>query len=476
MENLKKSILFSLISVFLQVYTGSFVLMFLAKLLKLSNFGELSFGIALSGIIATCADFGLSLMTIRDLPQNRFISEEYLSNVFTQKLIISIVVLFLGYLYIQVFFSSENYFWIKLLFLIDGIILSYSGYLVAFFQATNKFKTEAYSVILGAVSLTIIVLSHYILKFSFEILCLFFVFSHLVKLIWLLVSSKQVNSIKKLTYNKKIQNYLFKNSWSFGLHYIIGVFYFSVDTQIIAKILGINQLALYSSAFRVITAILLFSNIISQVFLPYLSSRYKQIDNQFKEIVQQLILVVFCCTYFIGTVMIIFREEVMSLLYKVEYIGSAILFMPLLFMCLLRGMAGIFGILLTISNHQENRVKAIIASLIISFASNYILIPIYKIQGAAFASMLTHMVLLISYIFYVYRIYNTTFMNKKLILIFIFTNAFTLVLYLFIKSKLLSLILLGILLLIVIKFLQREILYFFEIIKGNFNNSNIKIS
>ena len=75
MENLKKSILFSLISVFLQVYTGSIVLMFLAKLLKLSNFGELSFGIALSGIIATCADFGLSLMTIRDLPQNKFISE-----------------------------------------------------------------------------------------------------------------------------------------------------------------------------------------------------------------------------------------------------------------------------------------------------------------------------------------------------------------------------------------------------------------
>jgi O-antigen/teichoic acid export membrane protein len=348
--------------------------------------------------------------------------------------------------------------------------------LVALFQATNKFKTEAYSVILGAVLLTIIVVSHYILKFSFEILCLLFVFSHLVKLIWLLVNSKQVNSIKKLTYNKNIQNYLFKNSWSFGLHYIIGVFYFSVDTQIISKILGINQLALYSSAFRVITAILLFSNIITQVFLPYLSSRYKQIDNQFKDIVQQLILVVFCCTYFIGTVMIIFREEVMSLLYKVEYIGSAILFMPLLFMCLLRGMAGIFGILLTISNHQEYRVKAIIASLIISFVSNYILIPIYKIQGAAFASMLTHMVLLMSYIFYVYRIYRTTFMNKKLILIFIATNAFTLVLYLCLKSKLLSLIFLGILLLIVIKYLQREILYFFEIIKGNFNNSNTKIS
>ena len=152
-----------MISVFLQVYTGSIVLIFLAKLLNLSNFGELSFGIALSGIIATCGDFGYSLMTIRDLPQNRFVTREYISNVLIQKHIINIAVFLLGFFYIFIFFSSGNYFWIKVLFLVDGIILSYTAYLVALFQATSKFKTEAYSVIIGAFFLTIIVILQYMI-------------------------------------------------------------------------------------------------------------------------------------------------------------------------------------------------------------------------------------------------------------------------------------------------------------------------
>ena len=454
-----------MISVFLQVYTGSIVLIFLAKLLNLSNFGELSFGIALSGIIATCGDFGYSLMTIRDLPQNRFVTREYISNVLIQKHIINIAVFLLGFFYIFIFFSSGNYFWIKVLFLVDGIILSYTAYLVALFQATSKFKTEAYSVIIGAFFLTIIVILQYILKFPFEILCLLLVCSHFIKLIWLFFNSRTVISIQRPTYNKEIQGYLFRNSWSFGLHYIIGVFYFSLDTQIISKILGNTQLALYSSAFRVITAILLFSNILTQVFLPYLSSRYKQIDNHFKALVRQLILVVFCGTFFMGIVMIIFSEEVIGLLYKADYLGSAILFMPLLFMSILRGIAGIFGILLTISDHQVYRVKAIFASLVISFLSNYILIPIYGIQGAAFASMLTHMVLLISYVFYVKRIYKTTFVNTKGIGIFLASIGFTIITHYFIQSKFLSIIFVGIYLMILVKVLWHEILYFLQIVK-----------
>ena len=73
----------------LQLYSGSIVIILLAKLLEIEEFGDFAYGVSLSGIISTCAEFGFSLMTLRDVPQKRYEQQPYVINVLFQKTIIS---------------------------------------------------------------------------------------------------------------------------------------------------------------------------------------------------------------------------------------------------------------------------------------------------------------------------------------------------------------------------------------------------
>lgn len=415
MSKLKHKVGFSSVSLFLQVYTGSIILILLAKYFHIYDYGELIFGISLSSIIATCSEFGYSLMTLKDVPQKKFRLNEYVYNVLFQKHVISFLVFFVASLYIYIYYLNDN-FSIKMCFIIDGIILSYTSYFISLFQALGSFKDELLATILNALLISLLLFAKYNLEFSFEVFCILFISCHFIRLVWVLFKFRHLLKNRLELFSKTIQSYLVKNSWTYGIHYIIGVFYFTIDTQIIFSSLGKGPLAIYSSAFRVITSILLISNVFNQVFLPYISSKFISKEETISDLVNQLLFITILIIYFSGALLIIFDTKIVLFLYSDKYLQSVSLFFPILVMTILRGMAGILGIILTVSDNQVDRIKSIIFSFIISILANVYLINKFQILGAAYASVITHTVLLLSYIFYSRKVFSFGLLNLKIII------------------------------------------------------------
>lgn len=409
---LKRNIGFSTISAMLQLYNGSIVLILLVKLMDVEHYGEIAFGISLAGIISTFGEFGFSLMTTRDIPQKKFENSAYVSNVIIQKAIINFLVLIGGLVYLFVFYSGKEFFHIKILFLLDGLILSFSSYFVAFLQSVNRFRYETEAALLNAILLSITLLFYKLFNLSFGLVCILFVSVYFFRLLWLIIRSKQMLTLKSPFFDRGIQKYLLKTSWSFGLHYIMGVLYFSIDAQIIYSFLGNERLALYNAAFRIVSIALIFANILMQVFLPYLSSISNTQKKKFKIIVVILLNSLLFLTCSFAVFVLLFDHSIILILYKSQYNSVTTLFLPLLAMCILRGVALVFGMLLTISDNQMFRVKAIFISLIISISANLYLIPHFGIMGAALASLLTHLFLAGAYIFFVKKLYHSFFINR----------------------------------------------------------------
>ncbi|KAG1650676.1 putative low-salt glycan biosynthesis flippase Agl15 [Nymphon striatum] len=172
-----------------------------------------------------------------------------------------------------------------------------------------------------------------------------------------------------------------------------------IDTQIISLYLGATDVALYQSVFRIILILLVFSDIVSNVLLPYLSYKYHQKEN-ISELVSKIFLymLIIGCSLFLAFTS--FKISILELLYTPEYVQAAVLVLPFSIVVILRTSSALLGNILTISNRQVYRVLTVGVSLVVSIVLNLICIPKYGILSAAWVSVVVHVVLFGMYYFY----------------------------------------------------------------------------
>ncbi|WP_273568682.1 oligosaccharide flippase family protein [Maribacter halichondriae] len=397
MPTVSKNIFWSTLTSALQLYTGSVVFIVLAKLMDLEEFGILSFGFSLAALVAIAADFGFSLMIMKDYPQQKIGEHNsYISNSLMAKLVLSLGSAVLFFIYLFLFYDGD-WLLVGCIYTFIAIAQSFVSYLQALLRVENRFHKYTETVGIYAFVVTLCVLAYWQFEMQLLQLVWYLLACRMVQLGWTLYLNRV--TLKGFSFNKKKIAKLLGNSWSFGLHMLLGIFYFMVDTQIISLYLGAEEVALYQSVFRIILILLMFSDIVSSVLLPYLSFKYhKQEDiSQHVSKIFLYLLIIGCSLFLLFTS---FDSEILEILYTPEYVSAAILVLPFSIVIILRTVSSLLGNILTISNKQAYRVLTVGVSLIVSLVLNLILIPKYGIESAAWVSVIVHLVLFGMYFYY----------------------------------------------------------------------------
>ena len=221
--------------------------------------------------------------------------------------------------------------------------------------------------------------------------------------------------------NKTIQRYFFKNSFSFGIHYIIGVFYFTIDNQLVYYYSGSEALAIYQAVFKLIFIFLSIGELLNNVFIPYLSSKFHYKNESFKSdaSISNKTLIILGLILFM--VINLFGEYALNVLYGDKFIDGYNIILPLSFVLLFRISTAIYAVFLTISDHQNIRVFIVVMSLLINVILNILLIPLYGYTAAAYVSMITHIFIVISYLFFSYRYLKSLLVSHDIIFLILIT-------------------------------------------------------
>ena len=420
MFNISKNIGLSIATFISQMVSGSAIFVVFARLMNLNDFGLISFGTTLAGLIAVISEFGFSLMAQRDIPQERYPFNRYIYNTILQKVVISFIALIFGVLYLLILSQDDN-LEIGLVFLIFAILTSKVMFFGAVFRSKNKFQIETFSAILYSSAITIVVVIYYFLEISVYSIAWGLSLARLIQLIILLIYFNKEFGISDFKYDKTIQQYLFKNSFSFGLLYIIGTFYFSIDSLFIAYYSDNNKLAIYQSFFKIITLMLTINELISNVFLPYLASLYVKNNNNFIHQSSEINKVVVSLGLIMFVFINLFAEDMLRLLYGDKYLDALIITVPLSLVLFFRIIASVYALILTITDNQSKRVLLVFISLIINVGLNLVFIPKYNFVGAAYVSFITLFVLSSLYLFYGYRITGSTLLSRKTIILTLLT-------------------------------------------------------
>ncbi|MGI9552863.1 MAG: oligosaccharide flippase family protein [Aurantibacter sp.] len=395
MATVSKNIFWSTLTSVLQLYTGSAVFIILAKLMSVPEFGILSFGFSLSAIAVIVADFGFSLMIMKDYPRQGN-HGTYLSSSIVAKILLAIGAALFFLIYLLLFYEGQ-WLTVGLLYVVFALVASFTIYLQALLRVQNKFDKYAESGLVYAIAVTLVVIVYWQFQLSLVQLVVLLLGCKIVQLIWTLVRCKA--SFPNFSYKIKGIPKLIGDSWSFGVFGVLGIFYFMVDTQIISVFLGAKDVALYQSVFRIVLILMVFSDIISNVLLPYLSFKFYNKENV-TELVSKifLYLLIIGCSWFLLFTSL--KAEILEILYTTEYLGATILVVPFSIVIVLRTVSTLLGNILTISDRQTARVFTVGVSLAISLALNLIFIPKYGIVAAAWTSVLVHLILFGMYWFY----------------------------------------------------------------------------
>ena len=143
-------------AVLLISYVLSYVFAFMytiysARYLGVGNFGILSFALAFTGIIGIFSDLGLNTLITREISRDKSIIKEYIGNILTIKLILSIITLGLIILLVNLLDYSRETLYVVYLIALFTLFGNFSMLFYSIFQAFEKMEYQSIGQVLNSI-------------------------------------------------------------------------------------------------------------------------------------------------------------------------------------------------------------------------------------------------------------------------------------------------------------------------------------
>lgn len=400
MSSLTKSIamntLAQLVGKILSVVCSLGATILLTRYLGPEKFGSYSLIIVFVTLFSGVADWGLSLITVRDA--SRDISNESL--IISQSMIIRLcfsifalilcvsAVVFLPY-------STEIKNLIPPASLIL-IFLSLKTSMQIVFNVRLKLNYTALSDLFASVLMLVFIIFMIYLRQDLQFLIFSAVITHGIAalLTWFLV--KNIFTFH-LVWNQEIIKKLLLESLPMGGILILFSVYNRVDTIIISLYKGQGDVGIYATSYKVYEVLVLGAAYFANSILPLLS-QFSANKEKFIRIFKRAFVVLLCCGVFISLGNLFFASLAIKIIAGNNYLDAVLPLQILSLALFVSYFNHLNGYCLVALGRQKESLKIAILALILNFSLNIIFIPYFSYNAAAVITFVTEfMIVLISW-------------------------------------------------------------------------------
>lgn len=373
----------------IKMFSSIFVSIYIARYLGPERYGVLSYVIAFVAVFYPIAQMGMSSILIRELvnfPDNK---KKIMSTSFYLVVLSSIFVFLLVNILSLILNKSDL---IKFFILIYSVGVLFKPFdIIDFsFQANFnvKFVTKAKSlsiILMSIVKLALIYFNCsleffiYAYALDFILLALFLCLTHFLK--------KEYNFFSR--WDSKIVKKLFASALPMMLASFSVVLYMKMDQLMIKSLLGNKELGLYSSSVKLYDSFLGFMLTLTMALLPMIIKLKTVSNKKYKEGLIKLFSFVFWFNNAVALIVTLFKSYIVKLLYGNDYIESQYVLAIIFWSAGLSSVGSVTARYFTVENMEMKMFKRTLLSLLINLFLNYILIPIYGIEGSAVATIIT---------------------------------------------------------------------------------------
>lgn len=358
---------------------------YISQRLSVYDFGVFSLAQTITSLMIGIVAFGLDNILIKEFSVSEKVNEVF-TTAFIFRMTLSLMAVSIYFLYIT--FTNYKYLY-KAVFIISSFSVFFQVQTIfySYYQAISKSqvitKTSIIALIFSSLIKLVIIyfnlgVVYYTLSFCLDYMCSF--------LLIYLVSRKGGLVLKLKFFNKKMLKSLVKQASPILISTLIVMIYTRIDQFMIAKMMGMEEVARFNVAVRISDAYMFIPLAISASFFPMISQ-----DSSAGNI-KKYFHVTHLFTVISGLLVIMLTPFIINVFFGVRYAESIPVIYVIVIANIISSIGSVSTNILIIRGISYLRIYRAIYGLVINVALNFILIPRYGMMGAAYASLISQLV------------------------------------------------------------------------------------
>jgi len=193
---------------------------------------------------------------------------------------------------------------------------------------------------------------------------------------------------------------------AFPLGIVMGIISLNanIPNYAIAKYLGSRDLGIFAALAYTTVVVNMFIQALGQVVVPRMARHFADNDiPAFRELLKRMIFINLTIGLLGVLIISIGGEKILSLIYTHEYAAYSNLFIVLMISATLSGVASALGYAMTAARQFNLQVPLFLTVLVATFLISLLLIPYFKLYGAAMALIVSALIQIVGGAFIVRR-------------------------------------------------------------------------
>lgn len=404
-QRIAKNTLALFIAQFVVTILSMLLSIFIARLLGSSVFGEYSFILAFTAFFVIFSDLGYNLLLIRTVARDKTQANRYAGNILGLRAVLSLIIFISIVITINILNYPLHIKGIIYLFGIYSILGSLSGVFKVTFRAFERMEYESGITILSnilRVTLGLIVL---FLGYGLLELVLVFLFSGIIDLLLCLwVTEKKIVKVK-LSFDINFIKNTIKISLPLGMLSIFGLIFVRIDTIMLSIMDSFDVVGWYNAAYYLVLGFKPIPYLFINALVPVMSIYYINSKKSLNLMYEKAFKYLFILGLPLAIGLTLLADKFIILFYGQQYFNSIIALQILAWdVLLIFSYSALGGLLISID--RQNAMAGLLGlTALINVILNLILIPSYSYIGAAAATIITEVILLILYAVYISKTY-----------------------------------------------------------------------
>ncbi len=381
---------------------GFFLIVAISRILGPEEYGKFAFAFAFVSLLAMLSNFGLAGIATRELAQGSQREHEF-SSILSLKILLSLgalAIMFLGALLVTPDNDVRKLIWLLSFF---ALVDNFFWILYAFIRARERMEYEAITRIVSAV---LLLGAGFFVLFnlpSAENISYAYVAASFATLIGLATFFHFC--IYPLGFN--VDAALWKKfwglSWPLGLAGVFGTVYIYSDSIMMGFLKQVTAVGWYNASYQVIGIPIVIMTLISTSFYPALSRFAKESNEKLQKLWNRHMeaMIFLALPFMVGGS--ILAPKIIHFLYGGQYEPAILALQILLFVAGLNFLYNPYGNVLVVTGQQKKHLLGTAAAALVNIFLNILLIPRFSLYGAAAATLISYVVLLILEVEFVRR-------------------------------------------------------------------------
>ena len=381
---------------------------YLARVLGAESFGILGFGSALLSFFSLIISQGFDVFGTREIARNNEKVQQLANNILTMRLFLAVIIFGL---YTIVIALIDKPAVVKAVLIVQGVSLFASAITLDWvYQGVERMGVIAIRQILTSAIgiLAVVLLVHEATDAIWAAVAASG--SLLLNAFWMLIRYLQDFKVFKLSFNWQLCQKIIRASLPIAISSFMITIYYSMDTVMLGFIRTEEEVGWYTAAYKFLNIAIVPMGIFVQALLPTLSNAYgnQVLMKQRATILARVLLLIGVPISATG---IVFAPEFIKLLYGSSYLAASSALMLLMVNVFFIYFNTVYGNPLVAWDQQKNQMYVIVAGGVTNVILNFLLIPKYGIEGAAFATLLSEVIVILGQSFLHYRMVHQLYIS-----------------------------------------------------------------